>query len=86
MRTVTISNEIPDFEEFGIIFKKFAGGKIFFWHDVGHGYVQERLRIQSHLELLKKYAPTILGMHLHDARGYSDHNELPQIKCYPKSD
>lgn len=67
-------HEIPDFEEFGIIFKKFAGGKIFFWHDVGHGYVQETLRIQSHLELLEKYAPTILGVHLHDARGYSDHN------------
>ena len=66
-------HEIPDFEEFGIIFKKFAGGKIFFWHDVGHGYVQETLRIQSHQELLKKYAPTILGVHLHDTRGYSDH-------------
>ncbi|WAC07535.1 MAG: TIM barrel protein [Thermodesulfobacteriota bacterium] len=66
-------HEIPDFEEFGIIFKKFAGGKIFFWHDVGHGYVQEKLGIQSHHDLLARYAPNLLGVHLHDARGYSDH-------------
>jgi sugar phosphate isomerase/epimerase len=84
-------HEIPDFEEFGIIFKKFAGGKIFFWHDVGHGYVQENLRIQSHQELLATYAPLLLGVHLHDARGYSDHQapgkgeiDFTMIKQYVK--
>ena len=67
-------NEIPNFEEFEVIFQRFAGGNIFYWHDVGHGHVQEKLRIQSHQELLATYSPFLLGVHLHDALGYSDHN------------
>ncbi|MBW1678779.1 MAG: sugar phosphate isomerase/epimerase [Deltaproteobacteria bacterium] len=66
-------HEIPNCEEIGMILRKFAGSKIFYWHDVGHGHVQERLRMQSHQELLKTYAPYILGAHLHDANGYTDH-------------
>jgi len=67
-------HEIPNFEELKVIFQKFAGGKIFFWHDVGHGHVQEKLRIQSHQELLEAYSPFLLGVHLHDAQGYTDHS------------
>jgi sugar phosphate isomerase/epimerase len=84
-------HEIPDFEEFGIIFKKFDSGKIFFWHDAGHGYVQEKLGIQSHQKMLAAYSPRLLGVHLHDARGYSDHQapgkgeiDFTMIKPYVK--
>ena len=69
-------HEIPNFEETGIILEKFAGSKIGYWHDIGHGHVQDQLGIQSHQELLNAYHPYILGSHLHDANGYNDH-EVP---------
>jgi len=82
-------NEIPDFEEIGIILKEFSGGKIFYWHDVGHAQVQEKFRIQNHQELLKAYCPSLLGVHLHDSQGYRDHQspgkgevDFNQIKNY----
>jgi len=66
-------HEIPNFEEIGIILQNFAGSKIYYWHDIGHGHVQEQLRIQSHQQLLEAYSPYILGSHFHDAHGYTDH-------------
>ncbi|KPJ57808.1 MAG: hypothetical protein AMJ42_04335 [Deltaproteobacteria bacterium DG_8] len=66
-------HEIPNFREIGMILQKFAGGKIFYWHDVGHAHVHDMLRIHSHQELLETYSPYTLGFHLHDANGYKDH-------------
>ena len=33
--------ECPNFDEMGVIFEKFGGGRIGYWHDVGHAKVQE---------------------------------------------
>ncbi|MFQ5950108.1 MAG: sugar phosphate isomerase/epimerase family protein, partial [Nitrospiria bacterium] len=35
--------ECPSFEEMAVIFEKFGGGRIGYWHDVGHAKVQENL-------------------------------------------
>jgi sugar phosphate isomerase/epimerase len=67
-------NEIPNFEETGIILRTFAGSTIGYWHDVGHGHVQDRLGIQSHQDLLDVYHSSMIGCHLHDADGYTDHD------------
>jgi sugar phosphate isomerase/epimerase len=66
-------HEIPDFEETGIILQKFAGSTIGYWHDIGHGHVQDRLGMQSHREILEAYQEYLFGCHLHDANGYNDH-------------
>jgi len=66
-------NEIPDFEEIGIILEEFARSQIRYWHDVGHAAVQEKFGVLSHEELLLSYSSHLLGMHLHDLRGYDDH-------------
>jgi sugar phosphate isomerase/epimerase len=65
--------EMPDMEEIGIILEQFRGGPIGYWHDTGHAAVFETLGILKHEELLKTYAPYMVGVHLHDALKLDDH-------------
>jgi sugar phosphate isomerase/epimerase len=65
--------EMPDKEEIGIILDQFRGGPIGYWHDTGHAAVFETLGIVRHEELLRLYAPHLVGVHVHDARGLEDH-------------
>ena len=65
--------EMPDVEEIGIILEQFRGGPIGYWHDTGHAAVFETLGILQHEELLKLYAPYLVGVHLHDAIKLDDH-------------
>ena len=66
-------HEIPDFEEIGLILKRFSGSSIRYWHDMGHAHVLERLGIAKSESLLPSYAPFCAGIHIHDAIGTDDH-------------
>jgi sugar phosphate isomerase/epimerase len=66
-------HEIPDFEEIGLILRKFKGGNIRYWHDVGHAKVQENIGLNSQRDLLEAYSEDMFGIHIHDARGLDDH-------------
>ncbi|MBN1254378.1 MAG: sugar phosphate isomerase/epimerase [Deltaproteobacteria bacterium] len=66
--------EMPDKEEIGIILDQFRGAPIGYWHDTGHAAVFETLGILKHEELLQRYAPHLVGTHLHDALKLDDHN------------
>ncbi len=85
--------ECPDFEEMSVIFEKFGGGRIGYWHDVGHAKVQENLGIVGTKELLDAYGKLLVGVHLHDVNGYSDHHvpgtggvDFDLLKKYLKKD
>jgi sugar phosphate isomerase/epimerase len=66
-------HEIPGFEEIGLILERFQGGRIGYWHDVGHARVQENLGILRRNELLEAYSEHMIGIHLHDVMGLKDH-------------
>ncbi|MCK5534410.1 sugar phosphate isomerase/epimerase [bacterium] len=87
-------NEIPSFEEIGVILHHFRGNNVYYWHDTGHAQIFQHLEfVPAHEEYLKKYADKMLGMHLHDVKGLSDHQapgvgivDFKMIKKYLSKD
>ncbi|MGD9012866.1 MAG: TIM barrel protein, partial [Desulfobacterales bacterium] len=66
-------HELPGFDDFEIIFDKFRGAPIGYWHDTGHAHANEALGLIPKNALLKNYAEPLIGVHLHDAVGLDDH-------------
>ncbi|MBI5177632.1 MAG: sugar phosphate isomerase/epimerase [Nitrospinae bacterium] len=88
-------NEFPFFEDFGVIFNLFEGGRLGYWHDAGHAHVMEFLYGIPHEKMLETYGHRLIGVHLHDVLpgGYTDHNEpgcgtvdFAMVKKYLKED
>jgi len=66
-------HEIPNFEEIGLFLKNFGSG-LGYWHDTGHAGISVKLGlVGSHEDYLKEYSSQMIGIHLHDVRGFKDH-------------
>jgi sugar phosphate isomerase/epimerase len=68
-------DDFPNFNEIGILLDYFKGGKIGYWHDVGHAQAQETFGLCDHEKFLQAYSSQLVGTHLHDCKetGYNDH-------------
>ncbi|MDY6971593.1 MAG: TIM barrel protein [Thermodesulfobacteriota bacterium] len=66
-------HEIPNFEEIGIILREFEGGRLRYWHDVGHARALENLGVCTQRDILETYSNGMIGTHLHDIKGLDDH-------------
>ena len=85
--------EIPKFDELGIIFDKFKGGNIRYWHDTGHAQIMEKLGFSSQKDALCAYAKELIGFHLHNVSDFQDHKapsegeiDFGSFKKYLKQD
>jgi sugar phosphate isomerase/epimerase len=65
--------EIPSLDELAYLFKHFGTSNIYYWHDVGHAQVGENLGFLRQEDYLKRYSERLIGIHLHDIIGISDH-------------
>ena len=69
--------EIPLADELEIIFKNFAAGTLYYWHDAGHAEVFDRLGLARHKDLLDRFSNRLLGVHLHDIIGMTGDHKAP---------
>ena len=66
-------HEIPLPDELEMLLDLGCGDVVGHWHDVGHAQALENLGFFSHQEWLGRFAPRIVGTHLHDIVGIRDH-------------
>lgn len=66
-------HEMPNIDEMAKLLNEVAGRPVGYWHDMGHAEVQQRLGFASHGEWLLRFRHRIIGVHLHDVLGVSDH-------------
>lgn len=64
--------DLPSPEEMGMLLEEF-GPEVGFWYDVGHAYRLEALGFYPQEVWLERYGGRLVGMHLHDSLGLSDH-------------
>lgn len=74
--------EIPLIDEFEAIFNNFKKGEVFYWHDVGHAEVFDRLGVTRHKDLLEKFSDRLIGVHLHDIMGIIDDHKAPGLGTF----
>jgi sugar phosphate isomerase/epimerase len=67
-------NEIPNMDEMTELLNEVSESLVGYWHDVGHAEVQQQLGFSLHEEWLSRFKDRIVGIHLHDIRGISDHH------------
>jgi sugar phosphate isomerase/epimerase len=67
-------NEIPNTDEMTELLGEVPEHLAGYWHDTGHAEVQEQLGFAIHEEWLSRFRDRMIGIHLHDIRGISDHH------------
>jgi sugar phosphate isomerase/epimerase len=67
-------NEIPNIDEMAELLGEVSEHLAGYWHDVGHAEVQQQLGFSVHEEWLSRFRDRMVGIHLHDIHGISDHH------------
>lgn len=65
--------EHPNPDELGVLLSLAGPEQIGFQYDVGHAHTLDRLGFIPHLEWLMRFSSRMVGIHLHDTTGVTDH-------------
>jgi sugar phosphate isomerase/epimerase len=65
--------DIPNPDEMGFLLELAGPDQLGFVYDTGHAQALDRLGFYPREEWLQRYSARIIGIHLHDAIGISDH-------------
>jgi sugar phosphate isomerase/epimerase len=65
-------HEIPNLSELQQLLDEY-GDAVGYWHDVGHAYMQELAGFYEKDAYIKTLQCRLIGAHIHDALGFSDH-------------
>jgi len=70
--------EMPLDDDFEELFKSLTSAvPCGYWHDTGHAQLKEGAGLITHRDHLARYAPRLLGFHLHDVNALGkDHQEI----------
>ena len=67
-------HEIPDLDEMKKLLARYDSRHLGYWHDVGHAEVFVRQGwVKRHEDFLEPLSSRLIGMHIHDLKGLSDH-------------
>jgi sugar phosphate isomerase/epimerase len=66
-------HEIPEPSELAEMIAPYPASAVGYWHDVGHVEVQHRLGIVDRTAWFDLLGDRLIGTHLHDVRGLTDH-------------
>jgi sugar phosphate isomerase/epimerase len=66
-------SEIPLPDELEELLSLGLGDTVGYWHDIGHAQVLEHLGFGTHEEWLRRFSTRMIGVHLHDVMGVTDH-------------
>jgi len=66
-------HEIPNMDEMAELLNEVQESPVGYWHDVGHAEVQQQLGFSLHEEWLSRFNHRMIGIHLHEVLGISDH-------------
>ncbi len=71
---------VPDFAEMHMLLTHYTDSTIGYWHDVGHAETVARAGFTPHANWLRSFGDRLIGMHLHDVVGFTDHR-APGAGC-----
>jgi len=66
-------HEMPAPEEMVTLLADYPSSEAGYWHDVGHAEVWSRLGFAPHVRWFELLRSRLIGCHLHDVRGITDH-------------
>jgi sugar phosphate isomerase/epimerase len=66
-------NQIPAPDELEMFLSETDPAVVGYWHDVGHGEVNELIGLRKHTEHLGRAGDRLIGIHFHDMVGPDDH-------------